>query len=275
MSDENLTSFWINIAAGVALLLLDAGLKWGYARLAKGHPTYRRQSLGAVGLFWISLNVIFVHFITSGSALFIFVSSIVLVWIVYSELNQFWRIGLIGADRQIGSGIDFRRALRLASSSLDFLGIGAAKLTGERPTFEEALKRCNRPDRAVRFLLCRPDNENLLRMAQSADQGITSYKKRVEESLRMIADLKNNRAWNIEVRFYRQFPTFRLMFVNDSICLASHYVLGKGYGAELPQLHVVRLQGARDVDSLYYAFSSYFDRFWSDAEPWDFQLYIE
>jgi hypothetical protein len=277
MSDQGLESFWINIAAGVVLLAIVAVLKWSHARWSTGNPAYRRFVLAGVGLCWIVLNSAYAYVCRSGTFLFIFLSSAVLVWIVHSELNQFWRIGLVGADRQIASGIDFQKALRLASSSLDFLGIGAGKLTDQRPEFEEAVGRCNRPDRPVRFLLCRPNHPDLGKMALSANKEPALYKKTVHDSLRMIADLRNRRAWNIRVRFYAEVPTFRLMFVDDSICLASYYVLGKGTGAELPQLHVVRLRGSRDVDSLYFAFSSYFDRIWSDAagEEWDFRQYLE
>jgi hypothetical protein len=143
---------------------------------------------------------------------------------------------------------------------MDFLGIGAAKLTDEKPEFDAAVGRCQRPERPVRFLLCRPDDEKLIEMAQSAERDRGSYQTKVLDSLRAIADLRNNRAWNVQVRFYREFPTFRLMFIDDAICLASHYVLGKGSGAELPQLHVVKPKGSRDVDSLYYGFNSYFNR---------------
>jgi hypothetical protein len=127
----------------------------------------------------------------------------------------------------------------------------------------------------VRFLLCRPDSEQLKRLAQSAERDQTSFQKKVQESLRTLADLKARRAWNIQAKFYKDFPTFRLMFIDDSICLASHYVLGKGLDVELPQLHVVRLQGHRDVDSLYYALNSYFERYWNEAEEWDFSRYLD
>jgi hypothetical protein len=35
----------------------------------------------------------------------------------------------------------------MVSSSLDFLGIGASKLTEEREAFEQAINRCDRPGR--------------------------------------------------------------------------------------------------------------------------------
>jgi hypothetical protein len=274
MSGLAIENFWISIAGGVVLLVIDAALKWAYGRLAVTNPIYRVRILGAIALGWITVNSAYVYFVPRYAAAFILTSSAAIAWIARSELYQFWRIGLVGADAQIQIGIDFRKALNLVSNSMDFLGIGAAKLTGESSAFESAIARCQRPDRAVRFLLCRPDNDRLQQMAQSADQDRTSYRKKVEKSLRTIAGLRNDRAWNIQVRFYREFPTFRLMFIDDLLCLASHYVLGKGSGADMPQLHVIKFQGSRDVDSLYYAFSAYFDRFWADAEPWDFKQYL-
>jgi hypothetical protein len=227
MSDQGLESFWINIAAGVVLLAIVAVLKWSHARWSTGNPAYRRLILAGVGLCWVVLNSAYAYFFRSGAFLFILLSSAVLVWIIHSELNQFWRIGLVGADHHIATGIDFQKALRLVSSSLDFLGIGGAKLTDQVTEFEEAIGRCNRPDRPVRFLLCRPNHPDLEKMAQSANKEPALYKKTVHDSLRAIADLRNGRAWNIRVRFYAEVPTFRLMFVDDSLCLASYYVLGK------------------------------------------------
>jgi hypothetical protein len=274
MSDQTIDGLWISIVAGLALLAVDAALKWAHGRLARGNPVYRVYVLAAIGLCWILFNTAYAYFFPSHSALFIMLSCAAAAWIMRSELHQFWGIGLVGADAQIRSGIDFARALRLVSNSMDFLGVGAAKLTSEA-AFEETISRCQRPGKPVRFLLCRPSNEALTGIAQSADHDPQSYQRKVKTSLNMIAKLRNSRAWNIEVRFYHEFPIFRLMFIDDSICLASHYVLGKGAGAELPQLHIVRLRGSRDIDSLYYAFSLYFERLWEQAETWDFASYPE
>ena len=251
MSDQTIESFWVNVIAGVALLAGVAAVKWISNLLGRTDPRRHVLCAAFIALFWVTMNTVCMYFFRNLSAPFIFVSSAAMLWIAWSELRQFWRLGLVGADAQIQSGIDFGQALRLVSNSMDFLGIGAAKMTAERKLFESAIGLCQRPDRPVRFLLCRPDNERLAEMAQSAgaDQDRQSYQRRVRSSLAIIAELRNNRAWNIQVKFYRDFPTFRLMFIDDSICLASHYVLGKGSGAELPQLHVVRVSGARDVDS--------------------------
>ncbi|HUO31613.1 MAG TPA: hypothetical protein VMU80_20490 [Bryobacteraceae bacterium] len=275
MSSQAIEGFWVNIVAGVVLLGLDALLRFVHGRLTNSKPTSRVWRITTVGAFWVLINTVYAYLFAGNVALVVFISSVAIAWVVRSELNQFWRIGLVGADKQIQAGINFRKALGMVSSSMDFLGIGAAKLTGERAEFEAAVSRCQRPDSPVRFLLCRPDDRRLIELAQSADKEHASYQTRVLDSLRAIADLRNRRAWNIQVRFYQEFPTFRLMFIDDTICLASHYVLGKGSGSELPQLHVVRPTGSRDVDSLFYGFTSYFERFWGDAEDWDFKRYLE
>jgi hypothetical protein len=277
MSDQVLESFWVNIVAGIALLGGVYLVKSLCVRIGQRDPSRRISTLVCVVLCWLVFNAAYVYYFPKFSVVFVFVSCCAFAWIAWSELRQFWRIGLVGADAQIQSGLDFSKALSLVSNSMDFLGIGAAKMTAEVAAFESAIKRCQRPERPVRFLLCRPDYEGLTKMARSAsaDNDQRSYQKRVQSSLAVIADLRNKRSWNIQVRFYNDFPIFRLMFINESICLASHYVLGKGSGAELPQLHIVRPSGSRDVDSLYYAFHSYFERFWDEAEEWDFQRYLE
>ena len=206
---------------------------------------------------------------------FLVITLIFIGWIVYHELNQFWSLGLVGADRETRSGINYKRALSLCTTSLDFLGIGAGKLHEEQRAFEDAIDRCSRADRAICFLLCSPDSEGLRKIAQSARRDENSFRDVVLETLRALAVLKKNRAKNIQVRLYDDFPVFRLMFINDEICLASHYVLGKGGdGSEAPQMHVIRIRESRDVESLYFGFRSYFERVWREASEWDFNTYL-
>jgi hypothetical protein len=55
----------------------------------------------------------------------------------------------------------------------------------------------------------------------------------------------------------------------------SYYVLGKGDGSNLPQLHIVKTASARGVESLYYGFSTYFGKTWDDSQEWNFRDFIE
>ena len=193
--------------------------------------------------------------------------------VIYSQLHQFWRVGLVAVDRETANGLDYVTALNMCNSDLEFLGIGASKLTRLRE-FEGAINRCSRPDRAIKFLLSRPDAEPLRKIATLAGRDPGEYQHTVQESLRMIADFEKRRGKNIEVRFYEDFPAFRIMFVNDSTCLVSHYVLGKGDGSNLPQLQLIKLSDVEDIKSLFYGFRYYFDSIWRDAKPWDFEQYL-
>jgi hypothetical protein len=148
-------------------------------------------------------------------------------------------------------------------------------LTQEPKAFEEAINRCDRPGRPIRFLLSSPQNADLERIAKKAGVDHEAYKQKVAESLRTIAALRNTRAKNIELRFYEEIPAFRLMFVDDEICLASTYILGKGDGSQLPQLHIVRQSASQDINSLYYGFHQYFENIWEKSKIWDFRQYLE
>jgi hypothetical protein len=201
MAVEGIDPLWLNVAAGIIVLVLGAVFSAAYTRITNANPLYRRIRLISIGVCWFCLSAASIYLFQAGAALFILILSLGAGWIAFSELDQYWRIGLVGADRQIRSGIDVRQSLILVSNSLDFLGIGGAKLTAERTTFEAAIRRCNRPERPVRFLLCRPDSEQLKRLAQSAERDQTSFQKKVQESLRTLADLKARRAWNIQVKF--------------------------------------------------------------------------
>jgi hypothetical protein len=243
-------------------------------RIAVQNPRNRRLVPRLILGAWIFSNLAYAYFIREYSYVFLLVSTLLSAWVLFQEVNQFWRIGLVGADAEIRKGIEYSKALGLCSNSIEFLGIGASKLTESNQPFEKAIDRCNSPTRPIRFLLSSPDRIGLQNIARNAGVDETSYQERVRRSLRVIAGLRKDRAKNIEVRFYREFPAFRLMFIDDEICLASHYVLGKGDGSQLPQLQIIKGSASRDINSLYYGFRSYFDNIWQESEAWDFQRYL-
>jgi len=137
--------------------------------------------------------------------------------------------------------MNYERALKACNNQLEFLGIGAWKLTKEKE-FEQTIRRCNRRNVPIRFLLTKPENPLLVQAAKQYGINSKEYQSRVRESLRKIADFKNKNI-NIQVRFYpsqnkRDTPIFRLMFINDSLCLVSYHVFGEGDGSQQPQLHL-------------------------------------
>ncbi len=248
---------------------------WIARKLDRSRPRSRQSFLLIAAILTIAANVALYYIVGTVFPLFTTVLLIIVFAVFWLQIRQFWNVGLIGADQSISQGIDYRRSLRMCNNSLSFLGVGARKLTGAAPDFEQAMQRCNRTNRPIRFLLCRPDSQLLEKAAHGAGRPPEEYRRRVTESLRVIADLRNNRSWNIEVRFYEvPHPLFRLMFVDDWLCLASHYVFGEGDGSQWPQLHVRRSTTERDVNSLYHPFSEYFEQLWNEAASWDFNEYL-
>ncbi len=285
MTEQDLTnffdkSFWQSVvatlAASILILLLKRLADWASVTLFKGHPRSRNVGLIGVLCIWSLLTILYVYYSWPFPAFFILLMTVTLGFVIWKELSQFWNSGLISLDRTIKTGVDYDKALQLCTNQLDFLGIGASKLT-QSSEFENAIRRCHRPNIPIRFLLTKPNNQLLIKAAQHIGTDPQDYQKRVAQSLGVLGRLRNDKHMNIEVRFYpsdRQsnMPLFRLMFINNSICLMSYNIFGEGDGSQLPQLHLKRSDNQRDTDSFYYPFRLFFDLLWQDSEPWDFDL---
>ncbi|NJL71846.1 MAG: hypothetical protein HC888_09640 [Candidatus Competibacteraceae bacterium] len=196
---------------------------------------------------------------------------------VFFQLRPLVQVGIVGVDRQVQVGLGYASSLKLCNNSIWFMGTGASKLT-ELPEFGDAVKRCNRPSSSIplRFLLAHPGNEYITAAARRAgerDQRV--YSDKIIRSLDIIRELRNNLDLNLEVRFFipdrkDDFPWFRMMFLDDRLCLVSYNVYGKGNGRQLPQLHIRRLEDGDETRGFYYVFHQYFEREWAKALPWDF-----
>ena len=246
--------------------------------LSRRDPRKASRSIVVMLVSWPLLNAILfvvVAFLHAGIQYLIPIpiSLITVAIIFFWQINQFWKVGIRGVDQTIAGGIDYSGALRLCHNELKFLGIGASKLTAENE-FKKALARCN-ADKSVKLLLLDPEDERLVESAQRFDRPPAEYKKNVLNSLHKIAELKKDRRFNIEVHFYCSEPIFRLMFIDNSLCLLSYYELGKGEGAQLPQVHVTKAGENRpSSESLFHPLEKYFDELWKNSEAWDFQRHI-
>lgn len=269
---QDFNSFLINILASAAYSFL----LWLGSKPFKNDLRWRKFRLLVFGALWLILNIGFFLYFRTSAILLLVLTSWAQGYLIYKELDQFWSIGLAGADRQTRLGIEYEKSLEMCHSSFRFLGIGAGKLIGYRSAFEKAVDRCSRPGAPIRFLLCRPDNQELKKIALSAGKDELSFRNIVVQSLGELSRQKQARAKNIEVRLYDEFPTFRLMFINDEICLVSHYMLGKGGdGSDAPQIHVVKRSSSLDVESIFYGFDEYFQRMWERSTEWDWKTYLE
>jgi hypothetical protein len=199
--------------------------------------------------------------------LFCLSSYLILLVVAWRLIDQFSRAGIYAAFEKTTEGIDFSRSLRLANARLDFLGVGADKLT-RTEEFEEALIRISRGGAPVRLLLSPPENPLLAKAASRAGLSPRIYSDRVKESLKRLALLNKRGGYHLEVRFYKadsekDYQQFRLMFIDDCICLLSHTIWGKSDGSDNPQIILVAKSGERNR-KIYSAFAEYFDRLWND-----------
>jgi hypothetical protein len=274
----NATDWQSDVGYGVLAEALYSGavlvIRYSIRRLGRNRPNIRAALvvLAAVLLFIFSLVIN--RYSGRWFPLFSGLAIAITCLLVWKELGPLWRLGIIGADDEIDKGLDCKRSLQLVTNSLDFLGIGAYKLTKEKAEFEAAIQRCSRESRPVKFLLCNPTNAELEEIARQAGKDPAEYRSRVVESLRSIAALRNLRDRNIEVRLYDRLPLFRLMFIDGWLCLASHYVFGEGDGGKWPQL-LVSTQGRQVKTSLFYPFERYFNSLWQASEIWDFSSYLD
>jgi hypothetical protein len=267
----------ILIKVVVNIFLLIVGLFYRKMRvlLENLSPFARPIAFCIIAFLFLVSNIIMQLYSQYYNVLFFIASFAIFIWLSIAEISAFWRLGLLGVDKSISKGVDYKKALLLCNDSLEFIGIGASKLINERDVFRAAIKRCHREGRPIRFLLCPPDSSYLLNAARRYTRPASEYQETVKQSLNELRFLKEELSQNIEVRFYESLPLFRLMFINDSICLASHYILGEGQGSNMPQLHVWKKPpGRRDNESLYYPLRKYYEEIWREGEPWDFKKYL-
>jgi FtsH-binding integral membrane protein len=62
--------------------------------------------------------------------------------VLRSIFKGFQELGIAAAFHSTQQGVGFEQSLQLAKTSLDFLGIGANKLTEKAEAFDAAMKRC-------------------------------------------------------------------------------------------------------------------------------------
>ena len=197
----------------------------------------------------------------------------------WRQLDKLHQVGISAVDSTVTSGVDYDASLRLCKNSMDLLGTGGHKITSS-PEFASAMERCNRMNRPVRFLLSPPDNHLLEAASRRAGGSPDTYKHRVEESLRVLASLTLTKKYNIEVRFYkieneRDHENFRMLFIDDRICLLSYNFYDKAEGRELPQLILCNNTDDKNYLGFYYPFHEYFNAKWKEAIPWNPHEFLE
>lgn len=270
----------ISVVANVIYGVLSFAVRF-FPQSLKNHQRWNRGVLMLLAFLWAAMNTTAYLYFPETTPWTFAVSSVIFgVWI-WRQFDQYWSTGIIGIDKTVEAGMDYETSLRRCVSQLEFMGIGAHKLTTSSE-FEAAVKRCSNPTKPIRLLLSHPENNLLENAAHQEGRQSLEYQNNVKASLRTIAHLRCDRRYNIEVRLYRRdakskpiIQYFRMMFINDELCLFSYNVFGEGSGKKQPQMHVRRDASKRDVDSFYHAFRCHFEELWRTAIECDLQEFLE
>lgn len=260
------------IITGLAAWAMHSGIRLASQKTKIGIPI----KLSVVGSF--SLIGLCIASLTGYWSL-VFVVFIASVFLVWFSLRGLFRIGLFDAFETTDRGITYSTSLKLSHESISFLGIGAHKLTSD-DDFEDAIRRCSHGGGTARFLLSAPTNNLLSKLALQNGFPADGYQQKVRESLKLLAHLKISKSLNIEVRFHptehrKDFQQFRLMIINQNICLLSWTVWDERIGRGNPQILLKQTVAAkRQKSTLFKAFSDYFEEMWASGTPANLKDYL-
>ena len=140
----------------------------------------------------------------------------------HNNLKALRAAGVYGAIEQPGVA-DYRDFLLQANSGFSFLGVGAEKLTRDFDVFQAMVARCGTSSKPVRLLLVSPIASWLQTGASRRGLNKTTFKAKQADSLEKIEWIKSKFSGEIEVRFYQERPSLRLMFANGDVCWLGHY----------------------------------------------------
>jgi len=258
---------------GVALLdAIIAAIALGlfalvYKRISKAtfliRYSLRMRLIAAIGILAVAaFGGCLLHTNSNVLLAFVFIGFGLLVQWILRDLS---RVGITNAFETTRQGVSAEASLKEVKGNLVFLGIGAKKLT-EKPEFDEMLKRCQAANGHVKFLLSHPENEALEDLAKQNGHHDLSYRSRVKESIRDIHARAMAAGVNFEIRLYNlkqkiALPHFRLMFIDERLCIFSQVFWNKSEGLDNPQL-ILRRNKDQAQSSLYQGYYNYFDDLW-------------
>lgn len=186
--------------------------------------------------------------------------------IVFWVLKDLSNVGITNAFETTQQGISAADSLKLVKREIDFLGIGAKKLV-DSSEFDATIRRCQSSGGRLRFLLSSPDNPALEDMALRNGRHDLAYRSRVKESIREIFNRASMAGVEFEVRLYKldqeiALPHFRLMFIDNTLCIFSQLFWSANEGLDNPQLILLRNKNIAG-SSLYQGYRDYFEVLWN------------
>jgi hypothetical protein len=156
-----------------------------------------------------------------------------------------------------------REQLDTITFSLDFMGHGGSKWTGQEAKMRQMLSEVGNARQKARMLLLNPASTVCISASQSREGSNTTLPTQILRSLRVLDRLKGDFP-HLEFRLYEHTPFFRLTFVDERAVIVGHYKQYRENSAKSPLMVWEREQSNW---SFYQAFSKYFENEWDSVKP--------
>jgi hypothetical protein len=195
------------------------------------------------------------------------ISSVAALFVSLFYALRLRRIGIVSADAEIERGLDYAASLNKVTTSFDFIGIGAAKLTRHQDAFTNAVERAMRHSSNVRLVLCDPRSPLTKRLEQLAGVSAGKYLINVKSSFAFLEQSQRRFGGVLQIRTYKpqtedELVILRLMLIDGRLALVSPNVPGLREGKSAPQLHLASERLIGTDPTLYAALRKQFEQLW-------------
>src|SRR3546814_3518142 len=192
------------------------------ARFLVNYSLRARLVVGSSLIALVCCGGLLLHVVPVILLAFTLIAIALLIFWVLRDLSYVVITNAFATTRQVVSAED---SLRQIKRDLVFLGIGAKKLT-DSVEFDAMLARCAASNGHAKFLLSSPQNPAFEELARRNKRDDLSYRSRVKESIRELFKRATEAGVDFEVRLYHlnqaiALPNFRLMFIDDRLCVFS------------------------------------------------------
>ena len=178
---------------------------------------------------------------------------------VFLKLYRFYRYGICGILTSMTKGKGSTKAiLNEVRDDFRFMGIAAGKWIKNKDLLEEKITVVATRKNTVKFLLLDPGSDEAKKMSLAATNNPVTIPNKIQESIRYLKGLKDDKDLNIRVKVYNFLPIFRIAITNQDKAYVGFYRT-KTEGVKSPQLVVKR----KNKISYFQPYNEFFDEVWS------------
>ena len=201
---------------------------------------------------WVGLVLIIASILTVAQAL-----------TLRGKLKTLDRVGIKRLESSISTGTDTQRCIDLSQRTLKFLGIASSKWLTNPATLRQMLLRHAGRGGHADFLLLHPNSQACKELEAIKKLNPGGLSEIIKSNAIHLLSLREEH-FRISVRFYSDYPRFRIVIVDGFIMMIGLYSYVSEVGDDSPQLI---LDGAAHPWSYYYAFNALFTHLWEQSVP--------